>query len=470
MNEVKFSGISAFSYVWNKNKEESYLHRFCSALAAGIVGFCFGYKVNIDEVKSVLIQHERAYFNTEYKKELAERHIKVNNPALRYETDPHTGVFYGERFSIEEEKYTTKDVEGVKDQKIVEVTIGNRSSAFMKYDYVTTDSNVNAFNALDDTLNLLPEDKPGSSVSYKEITEKVCDAYDINSSTHKHIPEFIFIDGNGEKQHEYVKKEAKDSSVVVINPSEINYQEQMHPHHNIKDDIERIYGDSTFGPLTVQTETGGVEFLAHTLIKSNAVEFSGPYCDFFRDASTDCELRAIGGYYRSKLDKKGWYQLTEKLINSDTKAEGFCWGTATKDQDEKWKVNGKTIYQIGGILPGYYHEVDDPTSEFKFLILFFQIRNALIYETSTRDSIVVHTATIGQDIPGNKSNISMVALQAAILSLPEENRGKVKNVYFGSFNGVNDQHIFSEFGNKTSKQTSVQDLGTESDTRLPDKN
>ena len=463
MNEVKFSGISAFSYVWNKNKEESYLHRFCSALAAGIVGFCFGYKVNIDEVKSVLIQHERAYFNTEYKKELAERHIKVNNPALRYETDPHTGVFYGERLSIEEEKYTTKDVEGAKDQKIVEVKICNRPSAFIKYDHVTTNTNKEAFCALGDALDLHIVGNQEQPVSYEDINKKVRDQYDV--SNNKELPGFIFIKGEAEKQHEYVKNESKDHSVVVFNASQINYQEQIHADHNIKNNIKAVYEDPTFGPATVKTEIGGVEFLTHTLIKGNAVEFSGAYCNFFRDArayKTDL-IHADGGYYFSDLDENEWKKLGKELINSDTKAEGFFWGTATKDQDQdkKWEVKGKTIYQTGAINakqennPGSYddyHRQVGPHSELQFSILFLQMRNALMHETNTKDSVVVHTTSIGGGVFRNKEYVSMIALQAAILSLPSENREKVKNVYFGSFN---EESACREFGNKTAVSTST---------------
>lgn len=64
MNEVKFSGRAAFSYIWSENEKKSTFRRLCSAIGAGIVGCIFGYRVNVAEVEGLLIktEHGTAYF------------------------------------------------------------------------------------------------------------------------------------------------------------------------------------------------------------------------------------------------------------------------------------------------------------------------------------------------------------------------------------------------------------------------
>lgn len=79
MNEITFSGISAFSYVWNKNEQESVVRRLCSAIRAGVVGCFFGYKVKMDEVNTCigLKTHENSYFKKEVNRKI-QYHTFIN--------------------------------------------------------------------------------------------------------------------------------------------------------------------------------------------------------------------------------------------------------------------------------------------------------------------------------------------------------------------------------------------------------
>ncbi|MCK5893705.1 MAG: hypothetical protein KAG53_04700 [Endozoicomonadaceae bacterium] len=483
MKEVTFSGRAAFSYVWNKYEEISGLRRICFAVYAGIIGCTFGYKVNNSGVSDCLKtcarsnKHENAYFNEEIDKKINDRNVhgkldnnvqetsehtvKVKDYNSRYETHSHEGKSFW-MDDIKCEKYITSDVKGMDGEKTVKIETANRdSNVLIRYDYVKTDSNIIASRSLSTALDLSIENYKEPSKLYEKICEKVNEKYDVtkdfeNLVNPKNIPEFVFLEGDAKKQHEHVKKVIGQRDVVVFNTSQLNYQEQVSKNHDIKGDISLSYWDTAFGSATVKTEKGGFEFLVHTLLESNKSEFSGAFCDFFRTTQTDNKLHSDGGYYNSDLDENEWYKLTEKLINSETRTEGFCWGTAIKGKDEKIKFSGKTIYQTGAINAsgdngcGLYrdlHEKAGPPFSFQFFMFFYQIRNALMHETNRKDSIVVHTTSLGEGVFGNKKNVSMIALQAAILSIPSENRDKVKGVFFGSYGNTD---VFDEFGKKTS--------------------
>lgn len=498
MNEVTFSGIATFSYVWNKNEERSALYRFFYALGAGIVGCTFGYKVNVSEVFIYLKEYKKTYFSKEFNRKIESRNvkktvdkniqdaqdsrntlkkqkceIKEKRVRTRYNTHPHEGKSYW-MCNGKHEKYITSDAESVYGEKIVKIESNNRkkkSSVFIKYEHVKTDTNVDAYRALEYHLELT-KDKYKVSKLYDEICEKASENYDVRQNS-RNIPEFIFIQGSPEKQHKYVKDNANDYHVVVLNESQINYQEQLDEHHDILKESDVVYRSPAFGPVTVKTEKGGIEFLAHTLIESNKTEFSGAFYDIFKSRFYKNKLHAKGGYYTSDLNEDQWYSLAERLMISDKKTEGFRWKTVTKNQikdqykvddeddDETMKVDGKTIYQIGAInasnkdgYHSYLHKQCGPPLLFAFAIFFNQFRNALLRESNTEESIVVHTTALGEDALGNEENVSMVALLSAIMSLPLQNRCKINNVFFGSYKNTN---AFNKFGDKISL-TSVKKL------------
>lgn len=453
--EFTFSGVAAFSYVWHKEKKTPCFQRFCFSLHAGVIGCIFGYKVSVLEVNDYLNNNKyddrckSAYFNKEFKKKLKTHDIKnrpiyyvnkkqkqkINKAKSRYSTYPHEGELY-RRCSGVREKYITSDVKGINGEKTVKIEIDKSPSLFIKYDYVKTDSNIIAFKELNNIMSLSLKNTTGPEL-YNVVSEKICEKYDTRKGFIS-FPEFIFINGVIEKQHQYVKDNTNDHTVVVLNDSKINYKNQIDETSKIWENSSYIKKCRYFGAATVKSEKGGVEFLAHTLTKNDEVEFSGAFYDFFSATSNDDKLHANGGDYRSSLDEVEWYKLIDELINSDTKTEGFCWGIATKDKDGHMKIYGKKIYQIGAINAlrscyGYPYKQCSPPPFLQFLMFFYQIRNALMHETNTQESIVVHATALGEnDAFGNKENVSMMALKAAIMSLPFNNKEKIKNVFFGS--------------------------------------
>ena len=82
MNTIRFSGVSAFSYVWNKNDKESDFYRFYSAARSGLSGFICGYKVNVLDVQNFLrennnlTKYKNTFFYKEFHKKIENRHVE----------------------------------------------------------------------------------------------------------------------------------------------------------------------------------------------------------------------------------------------------------------------------------------------------------------------------------------------------------------------------------------------------------
>ncbi len=333
----------------------------------------------------------------------------VRNQA--YSTQPHQGQYYGEGGGT----YETRDVS----EHSVEVSFSNsQPPAVIEYSYIETDSNVDAFNAL--------EYQVGCCFSNFDAMKWIIVSRTVD------LPDFRIVDGDVVRQLGYVEGNCNDSRVVVLNASQLNYQEQLHQDHNIKDDIQGVYRDRTFGPGIVKTQSGGPEFLAHLLIDSNRIPFSGALCHFFNTAEVArSNIQAIGGYYLSDMTVHQWHALTHRLRSSTTKVQGLRWH----------KVNGTTVYQTGAINSGrglysHLHRNGKPTEALEFAVIFLQFRNALLAETTQDGTLDVHTTLIGEGVFGNSPFVSMLALRAALISLPDANRAKIRTVNIGTYGGM----------------------------------
>ena len=110
----------------------------------------------------------------------------------------------------------------------------------------------------------------------------------------------------------------------------------------------------------------------------------------------------------------------------------------------RWqKVNGTTVYQTGAINSGgslysHLHSNGKPTEAFEFAVIFLQFRNALLEETNIDGTLEVHTTLIGEGVFGNSPFVSMLALRAALISLPEANRNKIRTVNIGTYGNMAD--------------------------------
>ena len=244
-------------------------------------------------------------------------------PRRAYITQPHQGQYYGYGGGT----YETRDVS----DDSVEVSFSNSLfPVVIEYSYIETDSNTDAFNAL--------ENKTGCVFSYFDEMKRVITFGNMD------LPPFRIVDGDVKKQVRFVERiNRKDSRVVILNASQLNYQEQLDQFHDIKDGIQDVYRDRTFGPGVVKTQKGGPEFLAHLLINSNQIPFSGALYNFFNTAEVGrSHIQAIGGYYLSDMTVHQWHVLTHQLRSSTTNVQGLRWQ----------KVNGTTVYQTGAINSG----------------------------------------------------------------------------------------------------------------------
>ncbi|MCK5894269.1 MAG: hypothetical protein KAG53_07630 [Endozoicomonadaceae bacterium] len=485
METVNFSGKGAFSYVWNKDNINVVI-RFVKACSAALIGFCCGYEVKSAEVDSYLSGKGDTCFAKEYK----HIHINIRNvtslsendeepetskndeahetskndeapetskndeasendetpktsksdetsktsksdgaPKI-HETDPHSGIYH-ERGQTLPLTYETKDYDDQKtDEKSMSVEIFTGSESLqlviIDYQFIKTTTNTKAYQALAYALQL----KKLTSCRYdnieSNITEKSKDIMD----------KFMCLRGPYILQHHYIKDNSKGDKIVLLNASQLNYQEQVKKDHNIKDNIEDVYLDDTFGPTMVREERGGAEFLAHTLIKSDQIQYAGAFFDFFNNYKGE-NIHASGGYYSSDMDAKAWRALEKKIINSKKKVEGLKWTVGDKHETGTGTGTGKIIYQIGAMnAEGLHRDLHSnlaPSHMVQFLIMFLQIRNALLHETNNNESIVVHITPIGEnDVFGNKEHMTCTALQAAIHSLSNAHQSKIKTVFFGN--------------------------------------
>ncbi len=353
------------------------------------------------------------------------------DPRRAYTTQPHRGLYHGYQGGT----YKTRDVS----EHSVEVSFSNSMSpVVIEYSYIETDSNTDAFNAL--------ENKTGCVFSNFDEMKSIIRSGSMN------LPYFRIVDGDVVRQVRFVERvNCNDSRVVILNASQLNYQEQLDQYHDIKDGIQDVYRDRTFGPGVVKTQEGGPEFLAHLLIDSNRIPFSGALCNFFNAAEvTRSHIQAIGGYYLSDMTVQQWHTLTHQLRSSTTKVQGLRWH----------KVNGTTVYQTGAINSGgglysHLHRNGKPTEAFEFAVIFLQFRNALLEETNIGGTLEVHTTLIGEGVFGNSPFVSMLALCAALISLPEVNRNKIRTVNVGTYRNMT--NVWNHLGERVLEGFSVGD-------------
>lgn len=99
MNDIRFSGVSAFSYIWNITEKKLIPYRLFYAIRAGVIGCICGYKVKVVDVRNYLKMNscEDAYFNKAFKRRmrrhniqglLLNRNIEVKNCHSRCYTFP----------------------------------------------------------------------------------------------------------------------------------------------------------------------------------------------------------------------------------------------------------------------------------------------------------------------------------------------------------------------------------------------
>ncbi|OQX37142.1 MAG: hypothetical protein B0D91_07450 [Oceanospirillales bacterium LUC14_002_19_P2] len=302
------------------------------------------------------------------------------------------------------------------------------SPVCIKYDYIKTDSNADAFSKLEEKLNC----------TFNEFDEMKSNI--IASTTN--LPDFRIVNGDVKNQIEYLERHSGDSRLVILNASQLNYQEQLDENHDIKDNIAGVYNDRTFGPGVVKTQKGGPEFLAHLLIDGNRIEFYGAFCDFFTAAKrSGTPISAQGGYYKSDMTSEQWNTLKKELCSSETHVQGLRWR----------KCNGTIVYQTGAINSGgdeywYLHNKEKPTEAFEFAVIFLQFRNALLEETNKDGFVDIHTTRIGEGVFGNHQFVSMLALRAALLSLPEANRSRIRTVNIGTYTKEEQQNTEAYLG------------------------
>lgn len=361
--------------------------------------------------------------------------IDHNHP--RYKTTPHFGNYYGGK-DKSGWLYGTRDVKKTASGGLVAVEVysgqdpARKTTNCLRYEYVTTETDRQAVSALEEKMGF--DLTQGSTGKLKEQLAKM-------KSTD--FPPIHIIRGDVGRQREHVIAKAKEkgSRVVICNASQLNYQEQLEETHNIQTGIKRVYGDHTFGPGMVKAESGGPELLAHTLVGGNNQPFCGALADFFEaflKENPDCQGKIWneGGYYHSIFTPEDWALFAKALAESDTRVEGFAWSAAEEGGSDEVKV-----YQTGGINSGnsasahYWsmHEESQPPEFVEFLIIFLQVRNALLKEASRGESVVFHSTRIGEGVFGNTEHVSALAHLYAYRSLPESVRGNIQSINIGTY-------------------------------------
>ena len=372
--------------------------------------------------------------------------------SLRSATDPHSGNYYGFGESeTNEYQYTTTDDHDkqTKNGGVVKIAVTKKDKTFSNeyrfdYQYVTTEP------CSEVLKSILPD---VSNKSHTALMEEIKET--LKSTSKEKFPPIRIVSGDVTLQRAKVVELAKESKsrVVICNASQLNYQEQVHENHDIKNDIQTVYKDYTFGPGIVKCEKGGVELLAHTLIKGNQIKFCGALASFFhqlQDSSPALykKIENKGGYYITKFTKSDWKEFGDQLAKSSAQVEGFCWSQqqpTMKGKTEDCDVSVET-FQTGAINSGnkksgiYKHlHKDTPPSEYvEFLILFFQIRNAMLHEGRKQkegdgQSIAYYSTRIGEGVFGNTKNVSMVAHLMAFKSLPDDIKSKYSSINIGSY-------------------------------------
>ena len=347
-----------------------------------------------------------------------------------HQSDPHSGTYHWGG------TYTTKNITDATGEVIGARIILPNGIKDILYQYNNPERIIDAFLKLRNCT---------SQKTFSDIK-----TFLMQASAPSSLKEVYIVHGDVKKQLAHVEDESKNQNTrtVVINASQINWQEQLSPDHDIKTNISGVYDDPTFGPGIVTTQDGGPEMLAHALYKSNKDQFPGAFHEFFSKFTKDqgwnnTKLKAQGGYYSSNLDETQWQTLVTAFQKSDTKTETFCWK----------KENGTVVYQTGGINSNNgsnkqyakLHQNKGPSEELEFSILYTQMRSVLLQETGSdkEGKVDIHTTRLGEGVFSNTPGVALLALRAAILSLPDAQQKKIASVSIGTY-GDNEPQEVSE--------------------------
>ncbi len=368
---------------------------------------------------------------------ISERSVRENKNDL---TCPHSGTYYPDKSKT----YRTSDI----DNNHVEVKITDLKPIIIHHSLIKTSTMEFAFNTL---LENIPPINSNNKNDFTKIKESIL------KHDYKEAPKLSIINGDVKNQITLTEKNSTkmQTPLVIINASQLNYQEQLSKTHNIRTDIKGVYFDNTFGPGILKSQQGGPEFLAHRLSENNQTEFYGAFRSFFQEISNDFNIHAVGGYYESNISEHQWDEISERLCKSAHRVESFRWV----------KQNSTIIYQTGAINSAnstaknynYLHKQAAPPYFIEFLILFFQYRNVLLYETQNNPRVLFHTTEIGGGCFSNTKGVAILALQAALISLPKDEVKKIECIFIGTYGNRGDE-LRHELSNIKNLKTNYQVL------------
>lgn len=317
-------------------------------------------------------------------------------------------------------KVTKIEVQKHADKTSIRFTDANNKSHIedIEYTYITTDTNSQAFSKL-------------RVIGCKCHTfEDIKEYFDNNRDN---LNKFLtIVEGDvTENQLPIFESEHPDVTHVVLNASQTNYLEQNGPGHNPRTHLAGFYGDPTFGPGVVRSQTGGGEFLAYTCPLDGYGATQAFFDSYIQNRNT---MQIKGGYYESSSPQEEHNNLAKRFCTSYTKIEGFRW------KKTKQTPHITYVYQTGAINSAstktarYAEQYTNgtPTPLFEFGVIFTQFRNAMLHE-SKDDKVVFHTTRLGEGVFGNTQNVSLYALLAAYASLPLNNQRNIVGISVGGY-------------------------------------